>query len=100
MPSNSCATASPDIIWGVNLRRTPKSCPRSRRRGPRHLVPVLCYITDRSAFAGDESARRRRLLEKIAEAARCGVDYIQLREKDLSGRDLERLAREVVATVR
>jgi len=55
---------------------------------------LLYYITDRTAFPGDESTRRDRLLEKIAEAARAGVDYIQLREKDLSTRDLEALARE------
>jgi thiamine-phosphate pyrophosphorylase len=55
---------------------------------------VLYYITDRSAFPGDEPARRRRLLEKIAEAARAGVDYIQLRERDLSPRELEQLAYE------
>ena len=61
---------------------------------------LLCYITDRTAFPGDESARRTRLLEKIGEAARCGVDYVQLREKDLPGRELERLAREVVRVVR
>jgi thiamine-phosphate pyrophosphorylase len=53
---------------------------------------ILCYITDRSQFPGPESARRKRLLAKIAEAARAGVDYIQLREKDLPGRDLEELA--------
>ncbi len=63
-------------------------------------MPLLCYITDRRAFAGDEPERRRKLLGKVAEAARCGVDYIQLREKDLSGGDLESLAREVVAKVR
>ena len=57
---------------------------------------ILCYITYRSQFPGSESARRRRLLQKIAEAARAGVDYIQLREKDLPGRDLEQLAREAV----
>jgi len=57
---------------------------------------ILCYITDRSQFPGSESARRQRLLQKIAEAARAGVDYIQLREKDLCGRDLEQLAREAV----
>jgi thiamine-phosphate pyrophosphorylase len=45
---------------------------------------LLYYITDRTAFPGDEATRRHRLLEKIAEAARHGVDYIQLREKDLS----------------
>lgn len=55
---------------------------------------LLYYITDRTAFAGDEPARRRQLLKKIAEAARCGVDYIQLREKDLSLRELEQLTRE------
>lgn len=54
---------------------------------------IFCYITDRSQFPGPESARRKRLLQKIAEAARAGVDFIQLREKDLSGRDLEELAR-------
>lgn len=57
----------------------------------------LCYITDRSQFPGDEASRCRRLLEKIAEATRFGVDYVQLREKDLSARDLEVLAREILA---
>jgi thiamine-phosphate pyrophosphorylase len=54
---------------------------------------LLLYITDRTQFPGDESARQRALLAKIAEAARCGVDFIQLREKDLPPRDLETLAR-------
>jgi thiamine-phosphate pyrophosphorylase len=61
---------------------------------------LLYYITDRTAFPGDESARRSRLLEKINEAATCAVDYIQLREKDLSSRELEQLAREAVGIVR
>lgn len=56
--------------------------------------PLLYYITDRTAFAPDEPTRRRRLLDKIFEAARAGVNYIQLREKDLSIRELESLARE------
>jgi thiamine-phosphate pyrophosphorylase len=58
--------------------------------------PLLCYITDRTQFPGNESARRQRLLEKIFQAANGGVDYIQLREKDLSTRELENLSREVV----
>jgi thiamine-phosphate pyrophosphorylase len=58
---------------------------------------LLYYITDRMQFPGDEDARRRALLAKIAEAARANVDYIQLREKDLSARELEALARECVA---
>ena len=63
----------------------------------RQSSALLCYITDRSQFPGDEAFRRRCLLEKIAEADGCGVDYIQLREKDLSARDLEVLAREILA---
>jgi thiamine-phosphate pyrophosphorylase len=53
---------------------------------------ILYYITDRSVFSGDESEKRRRLLSKIAEAASAGVDYIQLREKNLVIRELEELA--------
>lgn len=60
---------------------------------------LLYYITDRTAFPGDELARRRRLLEKIREAVHAGVDYIQLREKDLSTRNLESLAREAVSEI-
>ncbi|MGA7219827.1 MAG: thiamine phosphate synthase [Candidatus Sulfotelmatobacter sp.] len=60
---------------------------------------LLYYITDRNAFGGDERQRRLRLLKKIAEATRVGVEYIQLREKDLSGRDLEGLAREALRAI-
>jgi thiamine-phosphate pyrophosphorylase len=60
---------------------------------------LLCYITDRHQFPGDGAAQRRRLLEKIAEAAKFAVDYIQLREKDLSARELETLAQEAVQMV-
>jgi thiamine-phosphate pyrophosphorylase len=61
---------------------------------------LLYYITDRSQLAGDETARRSRLITTIAEAARCGVDYIQLREKDLSTRELETLACAAVQRLR
>ena len=60
----------------------------------------LYYITDRAQFRGDEATRGRALLEKIAEAARAGVDYIQLREKDLCTRELEQLARQAAAILR
>ncbi|MFZ0298390.1 MAG: thiamine phosphate synthase [Candidatus Sulfotelmatobacter sp.] len=60
---------------------------------------LLYYITDRKAFPGDEPTRRRRLLDKIAEAASQQIDYIQLREKDLSTRDLEALAREAMQII-
>jgi thiamine-phosphate pyrophosphorylase len=60
---------------------------------------LLYYITDRTAFAADEPTRRRLLLDKISEAARAGVDYIQLREKDLTTRELESLANEAARTL-
>ena len=60
---------------------------------------LLYYIGDRTQFGGPEPVRRERLLGKIAEAARCGVDYIQLREKDLPARQLEALAGEAVRVI-
>ena len=60
---------------------------------------LLYYITDRTALADDEPRRSALLLEKISEVARAGVDYIQLREKDLSSRDLESLACEAVRLI-
>jgi thiamine-phosphate pyrophosphorylase len=61
---------------------------------------LLLYITDRTQFPGDEGARQRALLAKVAEATGCGVDLIQLREKDLSGRNLETLACAAMRVVR
>ncbi len=64
-------------------------------------VPLLCYVTDRRAFSkDDELDAREALLHKIQEAA--GVDWIQVREKDLSGKEcaaltsaaIERVARQ------
>jgi thiamine-phosphate pyrophosphorylase len=55
---------------------------------------LLYYITDRTQFPGDEKIRQRALLAKIAEAIRCGVDFVQLRERDLPTRELEAVARE------
>lgn len=61
---------------------------------------LLYYITDRRQFPGSAVAQRAALLRKISEAARCGVDYIQLREKDLTARELLELAEEAAAAIR
>jgi thiamine-phosphate pyrophosphorylase len=58
------------------------------------------YITDRSQFAGSEAVRRSQLLRTVRNAVAAGVDYIQLREKDLPVRELELLAREVLRAIR
>lgn len=64
-----------------------------------HLAPVLLYyITDSRTYP----ARFTWLLDRVLAAARAGVDYIQLREKDLSARQLVELAgalRRQLATV-
>jgi thiamine-phosphate pyrophosphorylase len=58
---------------------------------------VLCYVTDRHliprAAAGDV---REALLEKIEAAAAAGVDWIQIREKDLSGKDCAQLTHSAI----
>ena len=61
---------------------------------------LLYYITDRRQFPGSAAEGRAALLRKIAEAARCGVDYIQLREKDLTASELLELAEDAAAAIR
>jgi thiamine-phosphate pyrophosphorylase len=61
---------------------------------------IFYYITDRRQFPGTPAEQRARVLAKIAEASRAGVDLIQLREKDLPARELESLAKEAVRVVR
>jgi len=61
---------------------------------------LLYYITDRKQFAGTERDQRLALLRRVSGAASAGVDYIQLREKDLTTAELERFASEVVRAVR
>jgi thiamine-phosphate pyrophosphorylase len=56
---------------------------------------LLYYITDRTQFPGNENDRWRALLAKIEESVACGVDLIQLREKDLFAHELESLAHKV-----
>jgi thiamine-phosphate pyrophosphorylase len=68
-----------------------------RRQTRKRLL--LYYITDRTQFPGDEKARQRALLGKIAEAIRCGVDFVQLRERDLPTGELEAIAREAMRLV-
>lgn len=76
-------------------------------------APLLCYVTDRQSLAVTdarsdlksplqvsadggavpEDARTEALVERIGAAARAGVDWIQIREKDLTARVLAALAR-------
>jgi thiamine-phosphate pyrophosphorylase len=60
---------------------------------------LLYYITDRTRFPGTEIQKRERLLVTAQAAARAGVEFIQLREKDLTGRELEVLAGDLNKTL-
>src|SRR5271170_2984728 len=61
---------------------------------------LLYYITNRNGFDGTESERHAVLLRRVAEAASAGIEFIQLREKDLSFAELELLAREALHVIR
>jgi thiamine-phosphate pyrophosphorylase len=56
--------------------------------------PIVCYVTDRKALASSRSAPG--VHEKIRAAVAAGADWVQIREKDLSGRELFDLARAAV----
>ena len=61
---------------------------------------LLYYITDRKGFSGPATQQIDTLLRRIGEAARAGVDYIQLREKDLPTRELQALASKALRGIR
>lgn len=56
-------------------------------------------ITDRRMFAGDERDRRDALVTQARRLAEEGVDFLQLREKDLPYRDLLQLGRALTAAL-
>jgi thiamine-phosphate pyrophosphorylase len=64
---------------------------------PRH---IRYAVTDRTLFPGDESARRAALLTQAARLAAEGVDYLQLREKNLPAGELTTLARALLKILR
>lgn len=72
--------------------------------------PILCYVTDRRALEvecaattrGSDSTSRQAaaaqaLLEKIRNAAAAGINWVQIREKEMDTRALTKLARLAVA---
>jgi thiamine-phosphate diphosphorylase len=61
--------------------------------------PILCFVTNRRLYEGDEGVALRRLLDAVYAAAVAGVDLIQIRERDLDDRALLALVREAVARV-
>jgi thiamine-phosphate pyrophosphorylase len=56
--------------------------------------PIVCYVTDRKALREEKTPSA--LLDKIRAAA-AGVDWVQIREKDLPARELLALVWDAVA---
>lgn len=59
------------------------------------MTPVTCLITDRRLVGGLDG-----VVGQVAAAARAGVHLVQIRERDLEGRSLQRLAEACVEAVR
>jgi thiamine-phosphate pyrophosphorylase len=63
--------------------------------------PIVCYVSDRNGLLpGGRGDATPSLLETIQAAVAAGVDWIQIREKDLPGRPLLRLVREATAAAK
>jgi len=63
---------------------------------PDAVHPAIRYaITDRSQLGTEELERRAALLAQTARCADTGIDFIQLREKDLPANELLQLCREL-----
>ena len=64
---------------------------------------LLCYVTDRHLLRSQQlsaAASTDDLLVRIERAFAAGVDWIQIREKDLPARELLELARRAIAVTR
>ncbi|MGC1257929.1 MAG: thiamine phosphate synthase [Candidatus Acidiferrales bacterium] len=60
--------------------------------------PIICYVTNRKSLGDRPDGAAVR--EKIQMAIEAGADWVQVREKDLPGRELLDLARGTVAAGR
>jgi thiamine-phosphate pyrophosphorylase len=59
--------------------------------------PIVCYVTDRKSLnPAMAQARTSQILGNIRRAVEAGVDWVQIREKDLPARELLELARQAV----
>jgi thiamine-phosphate pyrophosphorylase len=68
-------------------------------------APIFCYVTDRQSLLPASAAVSQQhsfgaLLDSIAGAAAAGVHWIQIREKDLSGKDCSSLVRAALGSAK
>jgi thiamine-phosphate pyrophosphorylase len=59
--------------------------------------PILCYVTDRRSLSlATPGDARPALARTIAAILTAGIDWVQIREKDLSAKDMAALTREAL----
>lgn len=59
--------------------------------------PIVCYVTDRKSLnPALAQAGTSQILENIRRAVEAGVNWVQIRERDLPARELLELARQAV----
>jgi thiamine-phosphate pyrophosphorylase len=65
---------------------------------PAAKKPIVCYVTGRKSLTGSgaEADATARILQNVQAALAAGIDWVQVREKDLPGRQLLALARRMV----
>jgi len=59
------------------------------------VKPIVCYVTDRKALGSADSAAS--LLAKIRAAMAAGVDWVQIRERDMRARELLSFAKAAIS---
>jgi thiamine-phosphate pyrophosphorylase len=58
---------------------------------------ILCYVTERRSLRVETGQNRESaLVQHIERAAQAGIDWVQIREKDLPARDLVELTRAAI----
>jgi thiamine-phosphate pyrophosphorylase len=63
-------------------------------------APILCYVTDRKGLAVADNHQNEALHKRVVAAAAAGIDWIQIREKDFSGKQLSSFTRAAVAQIK
>jgi thiamine-phosphate pyrophosphorylase len=78
-------------LWKHFAAGLPSLKPATNRR-------IVCYVTDRKSFTGNSAGvdAISRVLQSTRVALAAGVDWVQVREKDLLGGQLLELARRIV----
>jgi thiamine-phosphate pyrophosphorylase len=62
------------------------------------VKPIICYVTGREALDGTNSIEK--FVAKIRAAAAAGVDWAQIREREMTARDLLALTKAAIAGAR